>query len=193
MADADPPAEAFNNGNLEINCTNLIIYLLYESNGHFREKSNCRKRLLRYGARRKCSNRRLAERGKISSGLATLLVVWKYYYFLYRVCMQDFVKWQCFSLIDEDQVIKTYSAGTAASQVHYEGAELRIIDDDEPEDEPEEANVASAKSHVNRSAKRTGQHARIASGSHIRPRSICSSGELTGKTSEEGTDSVWNK
>ncbi len=80
--------------------------------------------------------------------------------------------------VDGEQEIKTYSAGTAASQVHYEGAELRIIDDDEePEAQPVDV-VVSGRSHVNRSTKRLDN--RISSGGH-RPRSICSSGELVGK------------
>lgn len=97
-------------------------------------------------------------------------------------------------LTEEDRIYKTYSAGTAAASVHYEGNELRIIEgsDDESEQPPQESvkglsvKVVSLKPHVSRTAsyKKTAGRGKILSG-HVRPRSVGNSQELAGKSNEE--------
>ncbi|XP_046650685.1 uncharacterized protein LOC124341787 [Daphnia pulicaria] len=95
---------------------------------------------------------------------------------------------------EEDRIYKTYSAGTAAASVHYEGNELRIIEgsDDESEQPPQESvkglsvKVVSLKPHASRTAsyKKTAGRGKILSG-HVRPRSVGNSQDLAGKSNEE--------
>lgn len=97
-------------------------------------------------------------------------------------------------LTEEDRIIKTYNAGMAAGQVHYEGNELRIIegsDDEEQQSPPENVKglsvkVVSLKPQAPRTAsiKKLGSRGKILS-SQVRPRSVCNSEDLAGKSNVE--------
>ena len=97
-------------------------------------------------------------------------------------------------LTEEDRIYKTYSTGTAAAQVHYEGNELRIIDDSDEESpqSPQESvkglsvKVVSLKPHASRTAtyKKTANRGKILS-SQVRPRSVGTTEDMAGKSTEE--------
>nr|CAH0102902.1 unnamed protein product [Daphnia galeata] len=96
---------------------------------------------------------------------------------------------------EEDRIYKTYSAGTAAAQVHYEGNELRIIEgsDDEEQSPPESVKGLSVKVvSLKPQAPRTASIKKMASrgnkkilSSQVRPRSVCNSEDLAGKSNVE--------